>query len=377
MSVALAATLPREIDMLPLEADIRRRIAAAGPMPVGEYMGLCLGDPQHGYYLTRDPFGAAGDFTTSPEISQMFGELIGLWMAAVWTRMGSPETVRVIELGPGRGTLMNDALRAVKVLPAFRAAIRLHLVEISPGLRAQQEKTLAAQNVPTSWHPSLAEVPVGPAIIIANEFFDALPVSQAVKTESGWHERQVEVDRGGHLGFTVSPDPLPGFEALLPSAVRAAPVGSIFEWRSELEAMELGRRLARDGGAALVIDYGHAESAPGDTLQAVGRHVYADVLGAPGRVDLTAHVDFQALTRAVESMGAEGYGPIAQGQLLRRLGIETRAAKLKARATPPAAADIDAAFARLTGHGQGEMGGLFKAAAFAHPALGVPPAFDI
>ena len=158
----------------------------------------------------------------------------------------------------------------------------------------------------TSWHPSLADVPEGPAIIIANEFFDALPVSQAVKTKSGWHERQVEVDGGGHLGFTAAPDPLPGFEALLPPAVRAAPVGSIFEWRSEIEAMELGRRLARDGGAALVIDYGHAESAPGDTLQAVGRHVYADVLGAPGRVDLTAHVDFQALKRAVEVDGRRG-----------------------------------------------------------------------
>lgn len=376
MSDALTDTLPREAGMLPLEADIRHRIAVAGPMPVGEYMALCLGDPEHGYYRTRDPLGAAGDFITSPEISQMFGELIGLWMAAVWTRMGSPGRVNVIELGPGRGTLMNDALRAVKVLPAFRAAVTLHLVEISPALRAQQERTLAEQKVPTTWHPSLADVPEGPAIIVANEFFDALPVSQAVKTDSGWHERQVEIDSAGHLAFTVAPEPLPGFEALLPPAVRAAPTGAIFEWRSETEAMELGRRVTRDGGAALVIDYGHAESAAGDTLQAVGRHAYADVLGAPGRVDLTAHVDFQALARAAEAMGARAYGPITQGQLLRRLGIETRAAKLKARASHQAAVDIDKAFARLTGHGPGEMGGLFKAAAFAHPAVGVPPAFE-
>ena len=345
-------------------------------MPVGEYMALCLGDPQYGYYLTRDPLGAAGDFITSPEISQMFGELIGLWMAAVWTRMDSPKSINIVELGPGRGTLMNDALRAVKVLPAFRAAIDLHLVEISPALQAQQARTLAEQKILTSWHPSLDDVPQGPAIVVANEFFDALPVSQAVKTDSGWHERQVEIDGAGHLAFTVAPEPLPGFETLLPPAVRVAPTGAIFEWRSESEAMELGRRLARDGGAALVIDYGHAESATGETLQAVGRHAYADVLGAPGHVDLTAHVDFQALARAAEAMGARAYGPITQGQLLRRLGIETRVAKLKARASSQAAAEIDKAFARLTGHGPGEMGGLFKAAAFAHPAVGVPPAFE-
>ncbi len=363
-------------DTLPLEAEIRRRIAAAGPMPVGEYMALCLSDPEHGYYRTRDPLGAGGDFITSPEISQMFGELIGLWMAAVWTRMDSPARVNVIELGPGRGTLMNDALRAVKVLPAFRAAVVLHLVEISPAMQAHQERTLTGQDVPTSWHQSLDAVPEGPAIIIANEFFDALPVSQVVKTASGWHERQIGIDSGGHLAFTIAPEPLPEFEALLPPAVRAAPAGAIFEWRTETEAMELGRRIARDGGAALVIDYGHAESAVGDTLQAVGRHTYADVLGWPGCVDLTAHVDFEALARAVEAMGARAYGPITQRQLLLRLGIETRAAKLKARASQQAAVDIDKAFARLTGHGPGAMGGLFKAAAFAHPAIGVPPAFE-
>ncbi len=364
------------VETSPLEAEIRHRIATAGPMPVGEYMALCLGDPQHGYYRTRDPLGAGGDFITSPEISQMFGELMGLWMAAVWTRMDSPGSIQVIELGPGRGTLMNDALRAVKALPAFRAAVTLHLVEISPALQRQQQQTLAGQGVPMSWHPSLADVPEGPAIIIANEFFDALSVSQAVKTDAGWRERQIEVDAGGHLAFTAAPDPLRGFETLLPPAVRAAPTGAIFEWRSEVEAMETGRRIARNGGAALVIDYGHADSAAGDTLQAVSRHTYADVLSAPGRVDLTAHVDFQALTRAVEAMGANAYGPITQAQLLRRLGIETRAAKLKARATQQAAVDIDKAFARLTGNGPGEMGGLFKAAAFAHPSVGVPPAFE-
>jgi SAM-dependent MidA family methyltransferase len=365
-------------DTLPLETEIRRRITAAGPMPVGAYMALCLGDPDYGYYTTRDPFGARGDFITAPEISQMFGELIGLWMAAVWKKMGEPERIRIIELGPGRGTLMNDALRAVQVMPGFHDAVALHLVEISPALEAQQERKLEHQGTPMSWHPALADVPKGPAIIVANEFFDALPVNQAVKTEQGWHERQIEIDSVGNLAFTFARDPIAHFDMLLPAEVREAPERSIFEWRDDRVAMDLGRRIADDGGAALVIDYGHAESAVGDTLQAVGRHAYADPLTAPGNIDLTAHVDFQALGRAVESMGAAGFGPIEQQQFLRRLGIETRAAKLKAAsASRAAASEIDAALARLIGHGRTAMGALFKAASYAHPSLGVPPAFEV
>jgi SAM-dependent MidA family methyltransferase len=363
-------------DISPLEAEIRRRIAAAGPMPVAEYMALCLTDHRWGYYATRDPFGARGDFVTAPEISQMFGELIGLWMAAAWHRMGEPANVRVIELGPGRGSMMADALRAAKVMPGFREAVALHLVEISQLLQAQQERTLAQLPMPMFWHRALSEVPAGPAIIVANEFFDALPVAQAVKADDGWHERRIGIDEAGELAFTVAPEPLAQFERLLPQAVRAAPPGAIFEWRSDSTAMELGRRLARDGGAALVIDYGHAESAVGETLQAVGQHAYADPLAAPGTLDLTAHVDFAALARAVEAMGAKAFGPIAQAELLRRLGIEARAAALKARAQPAAAADIDAALARLTDHGRAGMGGLFKAAAYCHASLGTPPGFE-
>jgi NADH dehydrogenase [ubiquinone] 1 alpha subcomplex assembly factor 7 len=364
-------------DPLPLEADIRRRITAAGPMPVGEYMALCLGDPQHGYYTTRDPLGSRGDFITAPEISQMFGELIGLWMAAVWKQMGAPENIRIVELGPGRGTLMSDALRAVQVMPAFREAVVVHLVEISPVLREAQERTLDGQTITVLWHAGLDEVPKGPAIIVANEFFDALPVNQAVKTERGWHERQIEIDSVGNLAFTIARDPIPHFDMLLPSAVREAPEQSIFEWRDDSLAMELGRRIADGGGAALVIDYGHAKTAVGETLQAVGQHAFADPLTAPGNVDLTAHVDFQALTRAVEAMGVNGFGPAEQSQFLRRLGIETRAAALKAKAASHAeAADIDAALARLVGHGRTGMGTLFKVAAFAHPSVGVPAGFE-
>jgi len=363
-------------DILPLEAEIRRRIAVAGPMPVAEYMTLCLADPEHGYYTTRDPLGARGDFITAPEVSQMFGEMIGLWMAAVWNKMGSPDNLRIIELGPGRGTMMKDALRAAKVMPGFREAIVLHLVEISPALEEQQERTLEQLSVPMYWHPAIADVPKGPAIIVANEFFDALPINQAVKTERGWHERQIEVDPAGNLVFAVASDPIPQFDRLLPPAARKEPLGSVFEWRNDMVAMELGRRLTRDGGAALVIDYGHAESAVGDTLQAVGQHAFADPLTASGNIDLTAHVDFQALAKAVEAMGANGFGPLRQSEFLRRLGIETRAVTLKSKAPDNVAADIDTALLRLIGQDRTNMGALFKVAAFAHPTLGVPPGFE-
>lgn len=359
----------------PLEMEIRRRIALAGPMPVAEYMALCLFDPAHGYYTTHDPFGARGDFITAPEVSQMFGELIGLWVAAVWKQMGAPENMRLIELGPGRGTMMKDALRAVKVVPEFRAAVVAHLVEVSPLLRAQQEKALEDAGVPTFWHATLADVPKGPAIILANEFFDALPVNHAVKTERGWHERRIQIDPNGELAFTIGPEPMPFFQTLLPPALRAPRAGAIFEWRADAAAIDLGRCIADNRGAGLVIDYGHTETGLGETLQAVGQHAYADPLTFPGSLDLTAHVDFQSLARAVEAMGARGFGPIEQSQFLRRLGIEQRAATLKADSAR--AGEIDEALARLIGQNRTAMGELFKVAAFAHPSVGVLPGFDI
>jgi NADH dehydrogenase [ubiquinone] 1 alpha subcomplex assembly factor 7 len=230
--------------------------------------------------------------------------------------------------------------------------------------------------MPIYWHPALADVPAGPAIVLANEFFDALPINQAVKSERGWHERLIEIDSAGYLAFTIAPDPIPQFDRLLPPAVRNAPDDSIFEWRSDNVGFDLGTRLARDGGAALVIDYGHAQSAAGETLQAVGKHAYANPLSTPGGIDLTAHVDFQALGNAIETMGTNGYGPITQSQLLRRLGIVIRAASLKAKAADAVAAEIDAALNRLISEGEAGMGALFKAAAFAHPSLGVPPGFE-
>ncbi len=360
----------------PLEAEIRRRIELAGPMPVAQYMALCLTHPEHGYYTTRDPLGAAGDFTTAPEISQMFGELIGLWAAAAWRAIGSPENVRLVELGPGRGTMMLDALRTARVMPDFRAAIVVHFVEINPALERLQRQAFVGTDVPVFWHGALADVPDGALIILANELFDALPVHQAVMCADGWHERVVKIGEDGRLHFSIDRDPIPLFDELLPRDLRAAKIGEIFEWRADQLALEIGRRIVRANGAALITDYGHAESAIGDTLQAVGGHAFVDPLVAPGQVDLTAHVDFQALARAAEGMRGRVHGPIAQAEFLRRLGIEQRAAALMAAAPPEHAAAVQAALDRLTSMERTGMGRLIKAMAISDPKIGPLPGFE-
>jgi NADH dehydrogenase [ubiquinone] 1 alpha subcomplex assembly factor 7 len=352
-----------------LEIEIRRRIERAGPMPVGQYMSLCLSHPEHGYYMTRDPLGAAGDFTTAPEISQIFGELIGLWAAAVWQSMGAPAKVLLVELGPGRGTLMRDALRAAQVMPEFRAALSVHLVEVSPVLSAVQRETLSGVDVPVEWHRSLQDVPRGPAIYIANEFFDALPVYQAVKQGGGWHERVIEIDRVGNFAFGLAGDPTPQFNMLVPPRMRDALDGELFEWRHNLIALELGMRIAQDRGAALVIDYGHVESEGGETLQAVGKHSYSDPLVAPGVVDITAHVDFEALADAADSIGACVHGPQTQAEFLRRLGIEARARVLKIGATVEQTLAIDAAVTRLLDASRTGMGQMFKVLGLADASI--------
>ena len=358
-----------------LEAEIKRRIAAAGPMPVAQYMSLCLTHPAHGYYMNRDPLGARGDFITAPEISQMFGELIGLWAMAVWKMMGAPASVRLIELGPGRGTMMLDAMRAARAIPAFRKAVSVSFVEISPALEKSQRDAMTGTDLPVEWYKSISEVPPGPAIILANEFFDALPVQQAVMCADGWHERVVKLDDSGVLQFSNARDPIPLFETMLPASLRDAPIGKIFEWRSDHIALELGRRVVRTNGAALVIDYGHTVSAAGDTLQAVGAHKHAHPLVSPGTVDLTAHVDFQALAQAAESMDARAHGPVEQATFLRNLGIDTRAKALKDVVPAAKVVEIEAAHARLTSTERTGMGKLFKVIGFAHPKLGPLPGF--
>jgi len=360
----------------PLEQEIRRLIGVAGPMPIAEYMRHCLTDPRYGYYIKRDPLGAGGDFITAPEISQMFGELVGLWLAAVWREMGAPENVRLIELGPGRATMLIDALRAAKTVPGFHAAVVLHLVEISPALRKVQEQRLEPLGLPMLWHGALEEVPPGPSLIVANEFIDALPVHQAVKQADGWHERVVTIGQDGALTIGAASEPLRHFESMLPRALRHSPDGSIYEWRADAVALEIGRRV-RENGAALIIDYGHAWYGLGQTLQAVSGHAFTDPLRSPGEVDLTAHVDFEALMLSAESMGGRAHGPVAQRDWLRQLGIDQRAATLKAHAPYDKAIEIDQALSRLTASGAKGMGELCKVVAIADPKLKSLPGFEM
>ena len=305
--------------MTPLGALIRRRIAEEGPMRLDVYMALCLGHPEHGYYMTRDPFGAAGDFVTAPEVSQMFGELVGAWAAQVWDDQGRPEPFVLAELGPGRGTLMRDALRAAAAVPGFRDAARLWLVETSPALRARQAETLAARM--PGWAGSVGALPDGPAIVVANEFFDALPIRQFQRLDPLWRERLVGVEGDGWLRL--------GRDATRRRARRAVPAACRRRGRRGQPGRRggggaLGARIAREGGAALIIDYGGG----GDRRHAAGaeRARAGDPLAAPGEADLTAHVRFRALAEAARP--ARAHGPVAQGVFLERLGITARARAL-------------------------------------------------
>jgi SAM-dependent MidA family methyltransferase len=303
----------------------------------------------------------------------MFGELIGLWMLEVWSAMGRPRPCRLVELGPGRGTLMADLLRAARLLPDVPAAMTVHLVETSPALRQRQQGTLAPSGASLAWHDRLEEVPPGPILLVANEFLDALPVRQFVATERGWCERLVGIE-DDRLVFGLRAEP----ERPLGNPLR---LGDVLEWpaASARIVQEISRRIAGDGGAALVIDYGYWGPAFGDTLQALKAHAHVDPLDGPGEADLTAHVDFQRLARAASEGKARVHGPAAQGDFLAALGIEARAAALKARANPAQAAGIDRALARLTEKGPKGMGELFKVLAVTHgdleavPGLPAPP----
>jgi NADH dehydrogenase [ubiquinone] 1 alpha subcomplex assembly factor 7 len=357
----------------PLGGILARRIRESGPLTVADYMGEALGHPEHGYYATRDPFGRRGDFITAPEISQMFGELVGLWAATVWESLGRPPRIVLAELGPGRGTLMADALRAAKVWPDFAQSVELHLIETSPVLRRMQAEMLGAAT-PT-WHDDFDSLPEGPLLVVANEFLDALPIHQLVRTGEGWRERLVTVDpEGDGLTFAVAAGETK-FSKEVPLRFADAPEGSIFEVNPGAVsiAVRLAMRLASGGGAALFIDYGHFLSACGDTLQAVRNHQRHDVLAEPGTADITAHVDFGMLADALAAGGAAVHGPITQGSFLRALGIERRAETLLARATPAQATDISIALGRLIGGDQ--MGTLFKVLTATQPGLPPPPGF--
>ena len=340
--------------MSPLKALIRARIADTGPVTVAEFMELALGHPEYGYYMKGDPFGIGGDFITAPEISQIFGEMIGLWAAVAWQQIGRPERTILIECGPGRGTLMSDFLRAAKTVPEFRDSIDIHLVENSPAMRSLQRSTLTG-SAPT-WHDSIDTVPAGPAIVIANEFLDALPIRQFVKTGNGWAERRIDFVADE---FTFVPgEKNSAVELLLPTATAVA--GTIFETcPAALEfADELNRRMKDHFCAALFIDYGRTESGTGETLQAVRDHKFAEPLSDPGDADLTAHVDFTAFTDRLRDGGARTLGPVSQSEFLHALGISERTDRLLGGATAAQAKSIRTASQRLTDPGQ--MGNLFR-----------------
>jgi SAM-dependent MidA family methyltransferase len=339
-------------------------IAAGGPISVAQFMTACLHDPDHGYYATRPALGEAGDFITAPLVSQMFGELIGVWAAASWEMLGRPDELRLIEIGPGDGTLMSDVLETVRHADGFLDAADVWLVETSAPLRARQAERLGER---VDWAASLAEVPAGaPTILVANELLDCLPARQFVRTPIGWSEQVVGLDADGELTFGLASTPAAG---LLPDA---SP-GQVYEQSAAQAALgaELGRRIATDGGAALLIDYGRAEPGFGDTLQALWRHQKVDPLDDPGGADLTVHADFPAVMAAARAEGAEA-AILTQGQFLARMGIGARAEAL-VRAAPGRSAVIGRQLTRLIA--ADEMGELFKVCAIHSPDW-TPPAFE-
>ncbi|MGD9541679.1 class I SAM-dependent methyltransferase [Methylocystis sp.] len=360
--------------MSALKRELIEAIAHDGPITLERYMSLCLTHPRYGYYMTRDPFGAGGDFITAPEISQMFGELIGVWITEAWRAAGGPQQTRLVELGPGRGTLMSDVLRVAPIAPNFFSAVTVHLVETSPVLREAQSQTLARAAKPTQWHLDFAETPPGPAFIVANEFFDALPVRHFVKTAGGWREQLVGLDAEGELAFGLSDE----IETALNVPAREGSVIEVSTVGQKLMS-EIATRLVAEGGAFLLIDYGYEQTTLGDSLQAVSRHACVDPLAAPGEADLTAHVDFAALARAAHACGAKVLGPVTQAHFLMQLGIERRAETLSKKATPEQAQAIVDAFERLAGidDARHQMGQLFKVMAVTHPDMPDLPGFFV
>jgi len=360
---------------LSLKARIAALIEAQGPMSVAQFMTISLLDPQDGYYATRDPLGAGGDFITAPEISQMFGEMVGLWLVQAWSDQGCPKNPRLVELGPGRGTLMADVLRTAKVAPEFLAELEVVLIEASPALQQVQADKLRGSGADISWQAQFDDsLSDRPLFLIANEFFDALPVRQYVKTARGWCERMVTV-LNGELTFALAPVPVP--PATIPADRETAPDGGVYETSPAAVALaeDIARIITAKGGAALIIDYGYAEVAGfSETLQAVSGHRFADALAEPGEDDLSAHVDFAAMAAAGRRGGAAVFGPLTQGAFLANIGIAERAEQLM-KSNPERANDLLSATERLIGNEQ--MGRLFKALAFAPSAIsdvaGFPP----
>jgi NADH dehydrogenase [ubiquinone] 1 alpha subcomplex assembly factor 7 len=346
-------------------------IAQEGPISVERYMELCLSHPL-GYYATRDPFGETGDFITSPEISQIFGELLGIFAIATWQSMGEPQSLTLIELGPGRGTLMSDALRIVRRCEPLWRGLEVHLVEISPVLRQyQQERLISSFAVPIHWHDSIATLPGGHCFLLANEFFDAFPVRHFIKGYQGWHERQIGFD-GETLDFGLSPDPEPHMTV-------QASEGDILEIAPRRNSLvqQLASHVLAHKGVLLIMDYGYGEPTFGDTFQAVKAHQYVDVLENPGEADLTAHVDFSALAKAAAQTGAAVSRLVSQRDFLLAMGIEARAAQLCDKADALQQNKIRLGVERLISDAEPtDMGALFKVLSISHPSLHPLPGFS-
>ena len=342
--------------MTPLMKIIRDVIAAEGPITLAQYMELALQHPEYGYYRINDPLGASGDFITAPEISQMFGELIGVWLADVWHQMGNPNPFVLLELGPGRGTLMQDVLRSTAKVAGFQQAMKLCLLESNAALRKTQKEKLAAYS--PVFLDNLASLPDLPILAVANEFFDTMPMRQFVKSKEGWCERLVDWEKN-QLVFTLS-QPSPAILQLGPAEWREGPEGMVYEMSPVSLAIvgHLAKHMVQHGGAGLIIDYGYATPSGQPTLQGVADHRFVGVLENPGEADVTADVDFQALKGMAIHQGAKTAGPANQSDFLKAMGIEFRASILKRNATEEQAKKIDEDVRRLADPGQ--MGIQFK-----------------
>lgn len=352
---------------------LRKQILESGSIRLDDYMRAALADPEEGYYIRKDPLGATGDFTTAPEISQIFGELIGLWCVSLWMAAHRP-AIDLIELGPGRGTLMADALRATRNIKGFHESLRVHLVETSPALREKQWQALAGKHADINWHESLDDVPADrPGFFIANEFFDALPIRQWQQTPSGWAERRVGLEENNdqHFAFTLDASAQPPFDmAQIPANAQM-----LERCEAGLGIMKtIASRISSLGGAALLIDYGYLGGTRADTLQAVRDHAFFEPLKEPGTADITAHVDFSALAATARTASLAVYGPIEQGRFFYRLGATIRMTQLMKHSTVEQKKDIVSGVRRLLSP-EG-MGSLFKVMAVVPSALPIPDGFD-
>lgn len=358
-----------------LEDRLIALIRARGAITVADYMTDALFHPQDGYYTSGSPIGADGDFITAPEVSQIFGELIGLWLVQSWTDMGSPAAFNLVELGPGRGVLMQDILRAARLRPRFLDAAHVFLVETSGRMRLEQRRRLKDSGVRIDWKDRFADAPPAPTLIVANEFFDCFPIRQFERVKTGWRERLVGLapDGGGLAFVSASVPPEPSVD--LPSKDEIAE-GAVFEISEAAEAAaeEISRTIVEHGGRALIIDYGHLHDGFGETLQAVRRHKFWPVLTAPGAADITAHVNFERLTRAAFNAGASAHGPVPQGLFLERLGLPFRLERLSHGKAPEEVMALHQGAQRLVS--PGEMGEIFKAFCLSAPGLPAPAGFQ-